>query len=115
MGRKQRSDQPFLPGLDLIPAPRAAPARKTVEGKVPAETQCAAPEAGARNETPEREPTVVVAAAIRHADRPSGERRAIGMLATRLAEIAADLHLADQLSAERPAPPEPREPEQDSQ
>lgn len=103
MDRKRRSNQPFLPGLDLTPVPSASPVRYAVSEKVPPKTQRAPPEVAPRNAPHDCEPTVVVAADIRHADRPSGERRALGVFATRLAEIAVDLHLADQLSAERPA------------
>lgn len=96
MGQKRRSNQPFLPGLDLTRAPRV----QRTPRKSEAEQRRAAPGRGPARERGRE--TLVVAAEIRHADRPSGERRALDVLAARLAEIAADLHISDQLSAERP-------------
>lgn len=98
MGQKRRSDQPFLPGLDLTRAPRV----QRTPRKSEAEQRRAAPGRGPARERGRE--TLVVAAEIRHADRPSRERRALGVLAARLAEIAADLHVSDQLSAERSLP-----------
>jgi hypothetical protein len=103
MSRKRRSDQLSLPGLGDAPAPRATAGLRNTRPRSAPDSRALLPASARRTDAPEREPTQVVAAEIRHADRPSGERRALGVLAARLAEIAADLHLADQLSAERPA------------
>jgi hypothetical protein len=101
MGQKRRSDQPFLPGLDRTRTPRAP---RTPHKSASEQRRAAPGRAPARGSGRE---TFVVAAEIRHADRPSGERRALDVLAARLAEIAADLHISDQLSAERPLPRTP--------